>query len=96
MNTWQIVGFIFLGFGLVVLLGGLFYATTVGSVTEAATGIANSYGAVIPTQMSSIVFMFAFAPFAIGSTVCFIIAAVGLIAGSKQKRQALPQPAPVA
>ncbi len=96
MNNWQIVGFIFLGFGLVVLLGGLFYATTVGSVAEAATGIANSYGAAIPTQTSAIVFMFAFAPFAIGSAVCLVIAAFGFIAGSRQKRQALPQPAPMA
>ncbi len=96
MNNWQIVGFIFLGFGMVVLLGGLFYAVTVGSVTEAATGIANSFGAAVPTQMSTIVFMFAFAPFAIGSAVCFVISAFGLIAGSKQKRQALAQAAPMA
>ena len=89
MNSWQIVGVIFVGFGLVVLLVGLFYASTLSSMTQTATDIASSFGAVVP-QTSSLVFLVTFAPFVIGSVVCFIIAAVGIILGSRQKQ--LPAP----
>ena len=94
MNTWKIFGFIFLGFGLMVMIGGLAYAATVGSVTQAATDIANSYGAVVPSGTSTVVFIFAFAPFLIGSVVCFVIAALGLILGSRPSRQPIPAPSP--
>ena len=92
MNSWKIVGVIFLALGILVLFGGLYYATTVSSLAQAVTDTANNYFDVIPQQTGSIVFMFALAPFAIGSVICFIIAAIGLIMGSKRAKQTLPPP----
>ncbi len=95
MNSWKIVGIIFLVFGLLVLLGGLFYASTIGAVAQAATDTANSYYNIIPEQTGSIVFMFSFAPFAIGSVVMFIISAIGFMLGrSKKSPQAQMMPPP--
>ena len=96
MNNWKIVGILFLIFGVLILFGGLFWASTVGSVAQVATDTANSFMNLIPQQTGSVVFMFAFAPFAFGAIVCFIIAGIGLVVGSKQDKQALPPPPPQA
>ncbi len=95
MNSWKIVGIIFLIFGLLVLFGGLFYASTFGAVAQAVTDTSNQYMNIIPPQTGSLVFMFTFAPFAITSVVMFIIAAVGFIMGRSKKSpqvQMMPPP----
>ena len=88
MNNWRAVSYIFLGFGLVILFIGLYYASEVSAAVSAVTNTANTIYpglTIVPTETPQIVFANMFTPFAGATASCWVIAVVGAVAGAKQK-----------
>jgi hypothetical protein len=72
MNNWSLVGYIFIGFALVLLLVGLTLRV-----------MATSAPIIGMTGMAQSIFMSVFLPYGIGATLCFIIGFAGVSAGAQ-------------
>jgi hypothetical protein len=88
MNNWSAVGYIFLGFGLVFFLLAVFIGILASSTFETvnsglvALGLQNN--AWLTAGMRSAMLL-AMVPWIVTAALCWVVAVVGVVAGSKKK-----------
>ncbi len=85
MNNWQAVGYIFLGFGLIVFFVGLFWAFNESSLYFLSFGGLASIGggqtqALIIAGAQKI-FLTVIVQFIAGAALCWVVAVVGFVKG---------------